>query len=69
MILAVVVFLSAGQPVLSLRGSEAFETMDACRAFIEREEPRLHIIAAQASAQVGRPVTFTATCLDRRTSA
>jgi len=69
MILAVVVFLSGGQPVMSMRGTEPFATMDECHAFLAREEPRLHIIAAEASAQVGRPITFTATCWDQRTSA
>jgi hypothetical protein len=69
MIVAVVVFLTAGQPIVSMRGSEPFDTMDACRAFLEREEPRLHIVAAQVSAQVGRPITFATRCVDTRQSA
>ena len=69
MIIAVVAFISAGQPVMTMRASQPFDTMDACREFLAGEEPGLRIVAAEVSARVGRLVTVAATCIDQRTSA
>jgi hypothetical protein len=63
MIFALVVFVAAAQPVYSMRSRETFATMAACHAFLEAEEPRLFLLAAQATAQAGRTVTVRASCV------
>jgi hypothetical protein len=63
MIFAVVVFVAAAQPVYSMRSRETFATLAECHAFIVAEEPRLFLLAAQATAQAGRTVTVRATCV------
>jgi hypothetical protein len=63
MIIAVVVFLSAGQPVYSMRSRDTFQTVAACRAFLEADEPRLFAIAMDASIRAGRAVTFATSCI------
>jgi hypothetical protein len=64
MIIAVVTFLSAGVPIAGYRGAETFDTRAACEAFLVAEEPGLIAAAAIASARAGRPITFTAACID-----
>jgi len=63
MILAVVVFLSAGVPVYSMRSRATFDTLAACQAFLEADEPRLFAVAMDASLRAGRAITFTASCI------
>jgi len=64
MIVAVVTFLAAGLPPSRIASRERFATMAACAAFIASEEPTLHSIAERVGAQLGRPVTFSATCVN-----
>ncbi len=69
MIRFVVIFLVSGQPVFRREAVERFDTPAACCAFAEAQKPGLMLMAQLASRDLGRPVTLTASCLDRRPAA
>jgi hypothetical protein len=65
MIVAVVLFVAAGQPVLTMRARETFDTLDACEAFLASEQGRIAGIAADASMRTGMIITHISRCIPR----
>lgn len=63
MIVAVVIFLIAGEPVATLRSREVFPDMESCAAFVEAERPAYARTIAELSARTGRQVTARTGCI------
>ncbi len=63
MIVAVVVFLVAGEPVATLRSREVFADMAACAAFVAAERPAYARTVAELTARTGRQVSVRAGCV------
>ncbi len=63
MIIAVVVFLAAGQPGATLRSRDTFPDAAACAAFVAGESERYREAIEHLTIRLGVPVTHRVGCL------